>query len=117
MKQQYDWRYKPISFSKSRLNYSTSPLKTVSRRTTRSSIGGWEIDFLARLRIRRGRHDHDRAEILIELNEITNVAQHIMVAAHPQNQRLLILCGEVLELERLEDFDMELERSIWARAR
>jgi hypothetical protein len=32
-------------------------------------------------------------------------------------QCLLILCGEALELERLEHFDMEIERSIWARAR
>ncbi|KAJ5858462.1 hypothetical protein N7534_003739 [Penicillium rubens] len=56
------------------------------------------------------------------------MAQGIMATAHPQNvqaqnmlfalqQRLLSLRREFLELDWVEEYDMELERSIFARAR
>jgi hypothetical protein len=92
------------------------------------TIGDWEMDFLTRLRIRRDHREHDRAQIFIEVRDITNMAQHTMATAHPQNlqahhtlfalqQRLVTLRAEFLELDWLEEYDMELERSIFARAR
>lgn len=100
----------------------------VSNNNRIPTIGEWEMDFLTRLRIRRDQRDHDRADIFAEANEIINMAQGIMATAHPQNvqaqnmlfalqQRLLILRREFLELDWVEEYDMELERPIWARAR
>ncbi|KAJ5858464.1 hypothetical protein N7534_003741 [Penicillium rubens] len=100
----------------------------VSNNNRIPTIGEWEMDFLTRLRIRRDQRDHNRADIFAEANEIINMAQGIIATAYPQNvqaqnmlfalqQRLLILRREFLELDWVEEYDMELERSIWARAR
>ncbi|KAJ6191518.1 hypothetical protein N7519_001539 [Penicillium mononematosum] len=56
------------------------------------------------------------------------MAQGIIATAHPQHapaqdmlfalqQRMLILRAELLELERRDEYDMELEQCIWVRTR
>lgn len=68
------------------------------------TIGDWEMDFLTRLRIRRDHREHDRAQIFIEVRDITNMAQHIMATAHPQNVQaqnmLFALQQRLLSLRR-----------------